>query len=35
MQIAELFNEEGTSTISGRGKWSTTSVMQLLDAKKK
>jgi hypothetical protein len=34
-QVAELFNEEGTPTISGRGKWSPTSVMLLLDAKKK
>jgi hypothetical protein len=34
-QIADLFNEEGTHTVSGRGKWTTTSIMQLLYAKKK
>jgi hypothetical protein len=34
-QIADLFNEEGTHTISGRGKWTTTSIMNLLYAKKK
>jgi hypothetical protein len=34
-QIADLFNGEGTHTLSGRGKWSTTSVMNLLDTKKK
>jgi hypothetical protein len=34
-QIADLFNEEGTRTLSGRGKWSTTSIMNLLYAKKK
>jgi hypothetical protein len=34
-QIAELFNREGTRTISGRGKWSPTAVMQLLYDKKK
>jgi hypothetical protein len=34
-QIADLFNEEGMHTISGRGKWSTTSIQQLLYAKKK
>jgi hypothetical protein len=34
-QIADLFNEEGTHTVSGRGKWSTTSIMQLLYTKKK
>ena len=34
-QIAELFNEEGTHTVSGRGKWTTTSIHQLLYSKKK
>jgi hypothetical protein len=34
-QIADLFNEEGTHTVSGRGKWTTTSIMKLLYAKKK
>ncbi|MDR1483078.1 MAG: recombinase family protein [Synergistaceae bacterium] len=29
-QIADLFNEEGTHTASGRGKWSPTSIQQLL-----
>jgi hypothetical protein len=34
-QIADLYNEEGMHTLSGRGKWSTTSIQQLLYAKKK
>jgi hypothetical protein len=34
-QIADLFNEENTPTISGRGKWSATSVQHLLYSKKK
>jgi hypothetical protein len=34
-QIADLFNEEGTHTVSGRGKWSTAYIMNLLYAKKK
>jgi hypothetical protein len=34
-QIADLFNEEGTHTVSGRGKWSATSIMNLLNTKKK
>jgi hypothetical protein len=34
-QIADLFNEEGTRTLSGRGKWSTASIMNLLYTKKK
>jgi hypothetical protein len=34
-QIADLFNEENTPTLSGRGKWSTASITRLLYAKKK
>jgi hypothetical protein len=34
-QIAEFFNKEGTHTLSGRGKWSPTSVKQLLYGKRK
>ena len=34
-QIADLFNEEGTHTVSGRGKWTATSIQQLLYSKKK
>jgi hypothetical protein len=34
-QIADLFNEENTPTLSGRGKWSTASIMRLFYAKKK
>jgi hypothetical protein len=34
-QIAELFNEEKAPTISGRGKWSPSMVIHLLDDKKK
>jgi hypothetical protein len=34
-QIADLFNEENTPTLSGRGKWSTASLTRLLYAKKK
>jgi hypothetical protein len=34
-QIADLFNEEGTHTVSGRGKWSAAYIMNLLYAKKK
>jgi hypothetical protein len=34
-KIADLFNEEGTHTVSGRGKWTTTSIQQLLYSKKK
>jgi hypothetical protein len=34
-QIADLFNEERTPTLSGRGKWSTATVRNLLSAKKK
>jgi hypothetical protein len=33
--IAELFNGEGTRTLSGRGKWSPATVMNLLKTKKK
>ena len=34
-QIADLFNEEGTHTVNGRGKWTATSIQQLLYSKKK
>ena len=34
-QIADLFNEERTPTLSGRGKWSTPLVQHLLYNKKK
>jgi hypothetical protein len=34
-QIADLFNEERTPTLSGRGEWSTASVMRLFYPKKK
>jgi hypothetical protein len=34
-QIAELFNEEKAPTMSGRGKWSPSSVIYLLGDKKK
>ena len=34
-QIAELFNEEKAPTVSGRGKWSPSMVINLLGNKKK
>jgi hypothetical protein len=34
-QIAELFNEEKAPTVSGRGKWSPSMVIHLLDDRKK
>jgi hypothetical protein len=34
-QIADLFNEERTPTLSGRGKWSTALVQHLFYSKKK
>jgi hypothetical protein len=34
-QIADLFNEERTPTLSGKGKWSTASVMRLFYPQKK
>jgi hypothetical protein len=34
-QIADLFNGERTPTLSGKGKWSTASVMRLFYPKKK
>jgi hypothetical protein len=33
-QIADLFNGEGTRTLSGRGQWSAATVMSLLKTKK-